>query len=90
MAVQQLSTLVASGGLRSPNFFNGRLLSGEDLTSEHAANDQARDRLGRTIGDGIAYGLQVANGAGSTPGRTNRHGQARTRPQSGRAYARPE
>jgi hypothetical protein len=67
MAVQQLSKLVTTGGLRSPNFFNGRLLTAEDLNAEHEANHRARDWLGQTIGDGIAYGLQVEPAAGSTP-----------------------
>ena len=69
MAVQQLSTLITDGGLYSPNFFNGRLLTAEDLTAEHQANQQARDWLGQTVGDGVAYGLEVQFARGNTPAR---------------------
>jgi len=46
-------------GIRSTHFFNGRLLSGEDLAREQAANRDARRRLGQAIGEGVAYGLEV-------------------------------
>lgn len=45
--------------IRSVNFFNGRLLSAEDLNTEKSANRDAHKQLGRTLGDGIAYGLEV-------------------------------
>jgi hypothetical protein len=46
-------------GIQQTHFFNGRLLSGEDLAREQVAHRDARRRLGRAIGEGIAYGLQV-------------------------------
>jgi hypothetical protein len=46
-------------GIRSTCFFNGRLLSGEDLAREQVASRDARRGLGRAIGEGVAYGLQV-------------------------------
>ena len=56
-----------SGGIRSVNFFNGRLLTGEDLSREQDANELARLRLGRAVGSGVAYGLEVAQApTGST------------------------
>jgi hypothetical protein len=64
MSPIDLQTLVFDGGIRSVNFFNGRLLSGEDLSQEKAANREARGQLGRALGDGIAYGLEVSETAG--------------------------
>src|SRR5262245_30677159 len=68
MSPIDLQTLVFDGGIRSVNFFNGRLLSGEDLSQEKAANREARRQLGRALGDGIAYGLEVSE----TPGLSTR------------------
>ncbi len=48
------------GGIRSVNFFNGRLLSAEDLNKEATALQEARRRLGRAIGEGVAFGLEVS------------------------------
>jgi hypothetical protein len=80
-------------GLRSINFFNGRLLSGEDLTAEQVANREGRQRLGQALGDGIAYGLEVSQTPGAnspatpvvtvTPGlAVNRRGQTLLLPTS--------
>jgi hypothetical protein len=57
---QQPGTAIVEGGIRAVNFFNGRLLSGEDLSREQEANRLARQRLGRATGPGVAYGLDVA------------------------------
>lgn len=57
--VQNLFTPILDDGLRTINFFNGRLLSGEDLSDEQAANRDLMKRLGQVAGNGIAYGLQV-------------------------------
>src|SRR5262245_66274900 len=65
MAAKALSESIFDPDVRRINFFNGRLLSGEDLSREQAANEQGRRRLGRAIGDGIAYGLEVAPTPGS-------------------------
>jgi hypothetical protein len=46
-------------GIRNTNFFNGRLLSAEDLRTEQEANRQQHQQLGQSIGAGIAYGLEV-------------------------------
>ncbi|HET7400634.1 MAG TPA: hypothetical protein VFJ62_02605 [Usitatibacter sp.] len=48
------------GGIRSVNFFNGRLLSGKDFSREQAARREADARLGLATGDGVAFGLEVA------------------------------
>jgi hypothetical protein len=50
---------VATTALRSVNFFNGRLLTGEDLSREQATNEARRRRLGRATGEGVAFGFEV-------------------------------
>jgi hypothetical protein len=55
---------ILDGGLQSVNFFNGRLLSGEDLTQERAANRAVSARLGQALGSGIVFGLEVAEAVG--------------------------
>src|SRR5437867_512547 len=66
MAVDLLKP-VLSNRTRSINFFNGRLLAGEDLTTEQKANRAAHSLLGQAVGDGVVYGLEVkANTQAST------------------------
>ncbi len=60
---------ITGGGIRSVNFFNGRLLTGEDLTFEQHAHQLARLRLGRAVGSGVAYGLEVSAAASTTNAR---------------------
>jgi hypothetical protein len=60
MTTRNLAEAILDGGIRSVNFFNGRLLSGEDLSQEQEANSDERKRLGQAIGDGIVTGLEVA------------------------------
>lgn len=45
---------------RAPNFFNGRLLTGEAMSDEQRAQRVAHELLGHAIGDGVVYGLEVA------------------------------
>lgn len=59
MSTFELERPVADGGIRSVNFFNGRLLSGKDLSREQAARREADARLGLAVGDGVAFGLEV-------------------------------
>ena len=56
---------VLSGSIPSINFFNGRLLSARDLTLEQSAYREADRRLGKTVGEGVAYGLEVSQAAKS-------------------------
>ncbi|HEX5706944.1 MAG TPA: carboxypeptidase regulatory-like domain-containing protein [Pyrinomonadaceae bacterium] len=63
MSATELLEPVLKGGIRSINFFNGRLLSAEDLSDEQAANRQARALLGQAIGEGVAYGFEVVKSA---------------------------
>jgi hypothetical protein len=51
---------ILDGGLFEINFFNGRLLSGEDLTQEQAVHRARTERLGQAVGEGVAWGLQVS------------------------------
>ncbi|HEX2912433.1 MAG TPA: hypothetical protein VH186_16615 [Chloroflexia bacterium] len=59
MATINLDTPLLDGGISSINFFNGRLLSGQDLDQEQAANHAGRRQLGKALGGGIVYGLEV-------------------------------
>jgi len=54
---------VLDGGIHSINFFNGRLLSARDLTLEQSAYREADRRLGKALGEGVAYGLEVSKAA---------------------------
>jgi hypothetical protein len=58
--------VVAGGALRSANFFNGRLLTGEDLRREQETTRARLERLGRLVGDGVAYGLEVRETIGTS------------------------
>src|SRR6218665_3143874 len=60
-----LNQVIAVAGEPRSFFFNGRLLSAEDLTREQAARDDAERRLARLIGCGVAEGLTVTAGVGS-------------------------
>src|SRR4051794_4412420 len=46
--------------LRHINFFNGRLLSGEDLNAERDANRAQARHLGQATGSGVAWGFEVS------------------------------
>lgn len=58
--VLQLQQPLKEGGIRSVHFFNGRLLAGKDLSREQVARREADARLGLAVGDGVAFGLEVA------------------------------
>lgn len=64
MATRQLNEAVLDRDIRTVNAFNGRLFSADDLRSEQDAAREERRRLGRAVGEGIAYGLEVAPTAG--------------------------
>src|ERR1700759_3891854 len=59
MAVNLL-TPILSTRTRSINFFNGRLLAAEDLTSEQQYYRATQTLLGNAIGDGVVTGLEVS------------------------------
>jgi hypothetical protein len=60
---------VLGGALRSTHFFNGRLLTGEDLGREQRTTDLKLARLGEGVGDGVVEGLAVSVKQGSTAAR---------------------
>jgi hypothetical protein len=47
------------GGIRNTNFFNGRLLSAEDLRQEQQANRERDAQIARAVGAGVVSGLEV-------------------------------
>jgi hypothetical protein len=55
----KLQQPISSDGLQSTNFFNGRLVTGADMTREQIARREADRRIGFAVGDGIAKGLEV-------------------------------
>jgi hypothetical protein len=56
-----LFTPILNDRTRAPHFFNGRLLTGEAMTDEQRAQHVAHVLLARGgLGDGVAYGLEVA------------------------------
>jgi len=58
-----LFTAILSDRTRSVNFFNGRLLSAEDLISEQKTNRLAHSLLGQAIGSGVVHGMEVGESA---------------------------
>lgn len=65
--VEQLLTPILGGdGVRTVNFFNGRILSGEDMSAEQEAQRRGRRLLGLAAGEGVAFGLEVAEARGTS------------------------
>jgi hypothetical protein len=58
-------------GVEHVNFFNGRILTGEDLQDEQIANHREHRQLGTALGAGVVRGLDVSvltpGGSGSSP-----------------------
>ena len=61
MTAVELLEPILGGGVERNNFFNGRLLSAEDLRAEQDANRAQRGFLARAMGDGVAWGLSVSH-----------------------------
>jgi hypothetical protein len=57
--IKALHDPILDEALSFTSFFNGRLLSGEDLSRDQQAHREARRRMGQAIGDGIAFGFEV-------------------------------
>jgi len=66
MPTVNLRTPILAEQLRAVNFFNGRLVSGEDMTDEQNAHRAVHELLGESIGDGIVNGLEVRSEVGGT------------------------
>jgi hypothetical protein len=56
---EALNTPIVERGLKRIPFFNGRVLTAEDLETEQRADATERKRLGRAIGTGVIEGLFV-------------------------------
>lgn len=56
---RSLQQAITEGGIESVNFFNGRLLTGQDLSREQAARRQSEARIGLGLGSGTVFGLDV-------------------------------
>ena len=63
MSAGQVVGSTFSGGLRSPNYVNGRLLTAEDLRADQEAMLARLAALGRAVGSGVVDGLEVTSGA---------------------------
>lgn len=61
-----LNQPVAASGAARTFFFNGRLLSAEDLKREQALRENGQGQLARLVGCGIAAGLEVSGEFGSS------------------------
>ncbi|MEC9433555.1 MAG: carboxypeptidase-like regulatory domain-containing protein [Pseudomonadota bacterium] len=61
----RLEEPILDDGVRFVNFFEGRILTGRDLTDEQAADRAQRLRLGRAVGAGVVAGLEVTQDASS-------------------------
>ncbi len=70
MSSIELQKPFLEGGTRSINFFNGRLLTAEDLSTERDINRLQHQQLGQAIGAGIVTGLQVQLSAASSASST--------------------
>ena len=69
MAARILQEAIVDGGIRSVNFFNGRLLTGQDLSREQVARREADRRVAQGAGAGIAHGLEVTASPAEPAGR---------------------
>jgi hypothetical protein len=59
MSATRLDTPFLDGALRSTNYFNGRILSREDMQRDRDADRALHERLGQALGHGIVDGLEV-------------------------------
>ena len=61
MSAVDLLQPILDGGLQRNNFFNGRLLSAEDLRAEQKATSMQVGLVAEAAGDGVAWGLSVSH-----------------------------
>jgi hypothetical protein len=57
---KHLLEAILDQGIRNTNFFNGRLLTADDLRIDQDANRRQHEQLGRTLGTGVVSGLEVS------------------------------
>ena len=68
MTVRSLFEPVIDGGIRDPNWFEGRLLTAEALRAKDDAERERERILGRAIGAGVSEGLWLTRGAADPNG----------------------
>lgn len=56
---RQLGESITEHAILNTNFFNGRLLTAEDLKADQKANREQHRQLGYAIGEGVICGLEV-------------------------------
>ncbi|ETT24116.1 hypothetical protein RAJCM14343_1490 [Rhodococcus aetherivorans] len=61
-----LDTAFATRGIPHVAFWNGRVLTAEDLRAEQVANLLGRNRIGRAVGAGMVRGFAVSPGSSPT------------------------
>jgi hypothetical protein len=59
-ALRQLREPIVENGIKNTNFFNGRLLSAEDLQVEQQARRRYDAIMGQAVGPGVLQGLEVS------------------------------
>jgi hypothetical protein len=64
--IKALQDPILDDGISFTAYFNGRLLSSEDLARDQRGNRDARKRLGQALGDGVAFGLEVLEAPGES------------------------
>jgi hypothetical protein len=67
----KLAEAILDRRARSPNYFEGRLLTAEDLTADREAHFARQRILGRAIGAGVVHGLWIEQDA-TAPAGTSR------------------
>ena len=70
-----LNTPYTEQGIETVSFWNGRVLTAEDLRDEQEANGEHRRLLGQAIGSGVASGFEVAAGTKTTTVDVQRSGK---------------
>ena len=60
MSFKTLLEPITDSGIKNTNFFEGRLLSGKDLSEQEVANKRHRQQLGKILGHGVVEGLEVS------------------------------
>jgi hypothetical protein len=56
---RKLKEPILDQGIRNVHFFNGRLLTANDLKAEQVAGREQRRHLGSAVGEGVVTGLEV-------------------------------
>lgn len=60
MSFKALLEPITEDGIKNTNYFEGRLLTGKDLTEQETANKRHRQQLGQILGHGVVEGLEVS------------------------------